>query len=1203
MAKKNKLNSDFHKKYYKFIQEGTWTSNDYFDPDLYYQAANMVLYTSSFPQTSYTINVLELSQLEGYEPYTFKIADKTYIEDTEFFGYDYKNRPYKEEIVVSEVKYNLDDPTQNTITVQNYKTQFQDLFQRIAATSQSLQYNEGLYNRAASAITDNGSIQPALLQNSLKDNELIIQNAKNQSVSWDETGITISNFVNANELVRLTSGGIVLSKDGGQTWTTGISGSGINAEVITTGRLDTDRIRIFNGNMQQTFEWNSTGINAYMQGGNYFYRPDSSAPWEDVTLSSTEVNYGKFVRFDQYGLYGYSGGIPNWQPASVDEVISNSSFSLTWKGLSINVPSSQATEDVININNGNFKVDKYGNVSLRGSITWNTDNTPTKVLYSENSIPKPTLAYSDYESASTTDWHKTLNVSDDEYASYSYDGGQSWTDAIKIAGTDGTNGAQGPAGASAPEVKTLYNITGTTKPTDGTSWDSIPSSSTTTWHKNFNSSVDRYISYSYDDGATWGPAIKFVAEDAPQVKVVYAKVILSKPTGTNFEENDNEQGRWHTTFNSSSDMSACYSYDDGANWTDPMQIVGKDAPEIRILYARVNTLTKPSNISEAEWTNNYQDEDNLSVPRWHKVFAPSTDRYAIYSYDGGKNWTDAAKIVGDDAPEMKVLYAISNIPKPTNNYSDYELTYDLGWHKTLGTNDRYASYNYNNGIAGDNGENWTTPVKIVVDDAPQIKVLYARDITNLDTPDQPYGSYEYGDNVSTPIWHKSFMYGSDKYASYSYDGGSGNDWTDAIQIVGSKGDKGDTGAKGDKGDTGTKGDKGDKGDTGATGPKGDKATLMLILYAQTKLSTLPSGYNYPDADTNGWHKIVTDNDIYPSYSCDNGNTWTNPVKIVGSDATVTKRNIFDILTYNEIIGQRNQGLFYEASGDPEYDGLYINAQYIKAGTIDASVIEVTNLDASNITAGTLDADKITAGTLKVTEIFDSNGARITGSPTSNIIQPDFLNLKGIEIKKGTTTTFKVATDGTVTINGNVTMGANSTIAWDSVDETGTSPYATTGALSTVSTTASSAASTANTAKSTADTAKSTADSAASAASTASSNVSKLANGTYSGGTFISKKTIYSPTIYANSFNVYAPSQGNSNSHNGFYLYDYDAEAAALAIDYYDGTAPTIFFYSPWSGYADWNFGSTTVRGNIDFSHATVTGLSTSSGTAKAVFGS
>ena len=377
---KDKLNQDFANKYYRFIQEGTWNSEDYWDPELYYQAANMVLYTSSFPQISYSINVLEISEIEGFEAYKFKIADKTYIEDTEFFGYDSKGRPYKEEIVVSQVTRHLDDNSQNTITVQNYKTQFQDLFQRIAATSQSLQYHEGAYQRAASAVNSDGTINSALLQNSLEANALVIQNANNQSVVWDETGITISNFVNANELVRLTSKGIVLSSNGGKDWTTGITGDGINADVITAGRIDTDRIRIFNKAMQQTFEWNSTGINAYMQGGSFI---DNGTT---IGLDANQVNYGKFVRFDQYGLYGYAGGDPTWAPNNISDVISNSNFSLTWKGLSINLSSGQGFSAINNptgnpknqgwyeYNSTNHNYEKTTDTSVQSGTTYYENN-------------------------------------------------------------------------------------------------------------------------------------------------------------------------------------------------------------------------------------------------------------------------------------------------------------------------------------------------------------------------------------------------------------------------------------------------------------------------------------------------------------------------------------------------------------------------------------------------------------------------------------------------------------------------------------------------------------------------------------------------------------------------------------------------------------------------------------------------------------
>ena len=588
---KDKLNQDFANKYYRFIQEGTWNSEDYWDPELYYQAANMVLYTSSFPQISYSINVLEISEIEGFEAYKFKIADKTYIEDTEFFGYDSKGRPYKEEIVVSQVTRHLDDNSQNTITVQNYKTQFQDLFQRIAATSQSLQYHEGAYQRAASAINSDGTINSALLQNSLEANALVIQNANNQSVTWDETGITISNFVNANEIVRLTSRGIVLSSNGGKDWTTGITGDGINADVITAGRIDTDRIRIFNKAMQQTFEWNSTGINAYMW--------DSSINGGLVDENNEPilgaVNYGKFVRFDQYGLYGYAGGTPNWSPgqSGITKVISDSIFSLTWKGLSINIPSGSQTDPVIRIGSSEnpvFQVDANGNIILKGNIEWG-DNKPTStlVLYSNTKLnaPSSNQNYETYfsdnnnkrvkiETIGTYGWelldsntmtnplssthdgvyrsknqgkHDSQAVAKitfsgyDEFdvyirsyaeSSYDYtiastlDANTYPTTSDSDTAKSSTKNNQQSGTSSNSYTKVIYsNIStsthyiyvvfcknGSTNTNDDSGYFLVPKSETDTWHKIYDSELDNYAYYSYDNGATWTEAMNVQVDSA-----------------------------------------------------------------------------------------------------------------------------------------------------------------------------------------------------------------------------------------------------------------------------------------------------------------------------------------------------------------------------------------------------------------------------------------------------------------------------------------------------------------------------------------------------------------------------------------------------------------------------------------------------------------------------------------------------------------
>lgn len=327
LAEKALLNKKFYEKYSRFIQEGSWISDEYMDDNLYYFDAEGVLYTSSRPQISYTINVLDLSPLEGYEAYSYQIGDKTYIEDTEFFGWkiiDYRKVPAKEEVIVSEYVMYFDNPEQNVITVQNYKTQFEDLYQRITATTNSLQFHSGEYGRAASVVQSDGTIESGALQNSLLTTSYILENAKNQSVIWDDTGITTTNLGNANEIVRITSGAIAISNNGGETWSSAITGYGINANYIAAGSIDVSKVRIMNGNFP-SFRWTSTGLDAYSfiadKDGGYI-----------------NTNFNKFVRFDQHGIYGMQGVDQDWVPNKLSDIINNDNlrFALTWDGLRIN---------------------------------------------------------------------------------------------------------------------------------------------------------------------------------------------------------------------------------------------------------------------------------------------------------------------------------------------------------------------------------------------------------------------------------------------------------------------------------------------------------------------------------------------------------------------------------------------------------------------------------------------------------------------------------------------------------------------------------------------------------------------------------------------------------------------------------------------------------------------------------------------------
>lgn len=119
----------------------------------------------------------------------------------------------------------------------------------------------------------------------------------------------------------------------------------------------------------------------------------------------------------------------------------------------------------IDVNNGMFRVDGSGNVTMKGSInltgdiTWGTNNSPVRVLYATTSLEAPIYSYSSYPSSSSVVWHQTMNVLYDFYASYSYDGGKTWTSAVKIRGTDGKDGEDGRDGNDASVNETnVFNV-------------------------------------------------------------------------------------------------------------------------------------------------------------------------------------------------------------------------------------------------------------------------------------------------------------------------------------------------------------------------------------------------------------------------------------------------------------------------------------------------------------------------------------------------------------------------------------------------------------------------------------------------------------------------------------------------------------------------------------------------------------------------
>ena len=317
---KEALNKQFYTKYSRFIQEGSWKSENYLDDNLYYYDAAATLAQSANPQVTYTINVIDVSTQEGFEGYQFDIGDKTYIEDTEFFGWvliDGLLTPVQEEIVVSEIVWMLDDPSADIIKVQNYKTKFEDMFQRINSAATTLQYQSGSFARAAAIVNNGGEIKAEILQQSFANNAFTLANSNDQTILWDESGITISSPKSPHKIVRLVNGGVYLTSDGGTTWSAAITGGGINANYINAGQIDTNVLRIING-AWPTYKWDSKGLSAYL------FNLDNDG-------KITSINYDQYVRFDQYGIYGITGD-DKWTANSIEDVKNNADFALTWDG-------------------------------------------------------------------------------------------------------------------------------------------------------------------------------------------------------------------------------------------------------------------------------------------------------------------------------------------------------------------------------------------------------------------------------------------------------------------------------------------------------------------------------------------------------------------------------------------------------------------------------------------------------------------------------------------------------------------------------------------------------------------------------------------------------------------------------------------------------------------------------------------------------
>lgn len=327
-----------------------------------------------------------------------------------------------------------------------------------------------------------------LAGNLIIGNNLVLENANDDGVMQFKVDATGAWLYNASYIMQHDNGGrMILDPKYGIV-------AGTKDLFTTDGTTVTPAFIDEDGSIKLDADGMPANANFYLdlRNGNAYFRGKVKADagsiggWE---LAANELHCGSGSTFvalnsskDTNSLYAIWAGATNpenakfWVKRDGTIKAKDGEFSgtLTAARLSGNLTANDDSTGGwligcgINVGNGNFYVDQSGNVTMKGSInmangsiTWGSGNSPCLVLYCNYAIAAPNKPYNSYPSVGSADWHRSINNAD-LYASYTYDGGATWTAAIKIRGEDGRDGQDGQDGMDGSDAtvneRNVFNV-------------------------------------------------------------------------------------------------------------------------------------------------------------------------------------------------------------------------------------------------------------------------------------------------------------------------------------------------------------------------------------------------------------------------------------------------------------------------------------------------------------------------------------------------------------------------------------------------------------------------------------------------------------------------------------------------------------------------------------------------------------------------
>lgn len=205
---------------------------------------------------------------------------------------------------ISEINLNLDFPSEDTIEVKNYKNKFEDLFSTIVAQTEAMEKNEGIISSISKVITADGSIIGSALQGALNKVDLSYAFNNGKLVISEKDGIW---GISDDGVVAFRGGGIFTSNEkdvnGNWIWNTGIVPQGINANLITAGQLDTNKVVVYAGDRMR-FQLNGDGLFAFKSFLSDYITNSGNTTYNTMMNNrQSDTDYGQYVVMDSEGLF------------------------------------------------------------------------------------------------------------------------------------------------------------------------------------------------------------------------------------------------------------------------------------------------------------------------------------------------------------------------------------------------------------------------------------------------------------------------------------------------------------------------------------------------------------------------------------------------------------------------------------------------------------------------------------------------------------------------------------------------------------------------------------------------------------------------------------------------------------------------------------------------------------------------------------